>query len=105
MNRSKLLIHTSHFETFGLVVIEANSMGVPVITTNQGSLSELIENNVNGYLAEELTNSQVNNFVQNLLYDDKQFHKFQMNCHEKSKKFDWKNTAKELENLYKSALI
>ena len=105
MNRSKLLIHTSHFETFGLVAIEANSMGVPVLTTNQGSLSELIENNVNGYVAEELTNSQVNNFVQNLLHDDKQFHKFQMNCHEKSKKFDWKNTAKELENLYKSALI
>ena len=105
MNRSKLLIHTSHFETFGLVAIEANSMGVPVLTTNQGSLSELIENNVNGYLTEELTNSQVNNFVQNLLNDEKQFHKFQMNCHEKSKKFDWKYTAKELENLYKSALI
>jgi D-inositol-3-phosphate glycosyltransferase len=105
MNRSKLLIHTSHFETFGLVAIEANSMGVPVLTTNQGSLSELIENNVNGYLTEELTNSQVNNFVQNLLNDEKQFHKFQMNCHEKSKKFDWKNTSKELENLYKSALI
>ena len=105
MNRSKLLIHTSHFETFGLVAIEANSMGVPVLTTNQGSLSELIENNVNGYLTEELTNSQVNNFVQNLLNDEKQFHKFQMNCHEKSKKFDWKNTAKELQNLYKSVLI
>ena len=105
MNRSKLLIHTSHFETFGLVAIEANSMGVPVLTTNQGSLSELIENNVNGYLTEELVSSQVNNFVQNLLHDDKQFHKFQVNCHEKSKKFDWKSTAKELENLYKSVLI
>ena len=104
MNRSKLLIHTSHFETFGLVAIEANTMGVPVLTTNQGSLSELIETNVNGYLAEELLNSQVNNFVQNLLHDDKQFHQFQMNCHEKSKKFDWKYTAKELENLYKSVL-
>ena len=105
MNRSKLLIHTSHFETFGLVAIEANSMGVPVLTTNQGSLSELIENNVNGYLTEELVSSQVNNFVQNLLHDDKQFHKFQVNCHEKSKKFDWKSTAKELENLYKLVLI
>ncbi len=105
MNRSKLLIHTSHFETFGLVAIEANTMGVPVLTTNQGPLSEIIENNVNGYLTEGLINSQVNNFVKNLLNDDKQFQKFQMNCHEKSKKFDWKSTAKELENLYNSALI
>ena len=105
MNRSKLLIHTSHFETFGLVAIEANAMGVPVLTTNQGPLSEIIENNVNGYLTEGLINSQVNNFVKNLLNDDKQFQKFQMNCHEKSKKFDWKSTAKEIENLYNSALI
>ena len=105
MNRSKLLIHTSHFETFGLVAIEANTMGVPVLITNQGPLSEIIENNVNGYLTEGLINSQVNNFVKNLLNDDKQFQKFQMNCHEKSKKFDWKSTAKELENLYKSVLI
>ena len=105
MNRSKLLIHTSHFETFGLVAIEANTMGVPVLTTNQGPLSEIIENNVNGYLTEGLINSQVNNFVKNLLNDDKQFQKFQMNCHEKSKKFDWKSTAVELENLYNSALI
>ena len=105
MNRSKLLIHTSHFETFGLVAIEANAMGVPVLTTNQGPLSEIIENNVNGYLTEGLINSQVNNFVKNLLNDDKQFQKFQMNCHEKSKKFDWKSTAIELENLYNSALI
>ena len=105
MNRSKLLIHTSHFETFGLVAIEANAMVVPVLTTNQGPLSEIIENNVNGYLTEGLINSQVNNFVKNLLNDDKQFQKFQMNCHEKSKKFDWKSTAKELENLYNSALI
>jgi len=105
MNRSKLLIHTSHFETFGLVAIEANAMGVPVLTTNQGPLSEIIENNVNGYLTEGLINSQVNNFVKNLLNDDKQFQKFQMNCHEKSKKFDWKSTAKELENLYKLVLI
>ena len=105
MNRSKLLIHTSHFETFGLVAIEANAMGVPVLTTNQGSLLEIIEHNVNGYLAEGLINSQVNNFVKNLLHDDKLFQKFQMNCHEKSKKYDWKSAVKELENLYNSALI
>ena len=38
LNKSKLLIHTSQFETFGLVAIEANTMGIPVLTTNNGSL-------------------------------------------------------------------
>ena len=53
LNKSKLLIHTSQFETFGLVAIEANTMGVPVLTINNGSLMEIIENNKNGYLSEQ----------------------------------------------------
>ena len=41
-------------------------MGVPVLTTNNGSLMEIIENNKNGYLSENLIDSNVNNFVNNL---------------------------------------
>ena len=48
LNKAKLLIHSSRFETFGLVAIEANTMGVPVLTINNGSLMEVIENNKNG---------------------------------------------------------
>ena len=43
LNKAKLLIHTSQFETFGLVAIEANTMGVPVLTINNGSLMELLK--------------------------------------------------------------
>ena len=71
--KAKLLIHTSEFETFGLVAIEANTMGVPVLTTNNGSLMELIENNRNGYLSEDLVDGNVNSFVKNLLNDNKKF--------------------------------
>ena len=66
LNKAKLLIHTSRFETFGLVAIEANTMGVPVLTINNGSLMEIIENNKNGYLSENLIDIEVNNFVKNL---------------------------------------
>ena len=48
LNESKLLIHSSQFETFGLVAIEANSMGVPVLSTNSGSFPEIIFSGVNG---------------------------------------------------------
>ena len=71
LNKAKLLIHTSQFETFGLVAIEANSMGVPVLSVNNGSLMEVIENNKNGYLSENLLDGNVNNFVNNLLNDKK----------------------------------
>lgn len=101
LNRAKLLIHTSQYETFGLVAIEANSMGVPVLTTNTGSMKEIIVNNKNGYLAKDLFNGNVNTFVKELLLNDKKFDEISGHCLEKSKEYDWANTAKELENLYK----
>jgi len=101
LNRSKLLLHTSKFETFGLVAIEANSMGVPVLTTNKGPLVEIIENNKNGLLSENLVESSVNNFVMDLLQDDSRFELIMKNCIEKSSKYDWQNTTNTIEKLYK----
>ena len=100
MNRSKLLIHTSQYETFGLVAIEANAMGVPVLTTNRGSLMEIIEHNNNGYISENLIDGRVNNFVKNLLTDDKKFKGMSKYCLEKSKKYDWVNTSEQLVDMY-----
>ena len=98
--KAKLLIHTSKFETFGLVAIEANTMGVPVLTTNNGSLMEIIENNKNGYLSENLIDSNVNNFVNNLFNNVTKYEVIHLSCIEKSKKYDWIKTANELESLY-----
>ncbi len=99
--KAKLLIHTSQFETFGLVAIEANAMGVPVLTTNNGSLMEIIENNKNGYLSDSLLDGNVNNFVNNLFNDDTKYEEISSSCIEKSKKYDWVKTTNELESLYK----
>ena len=98
--KAKLLIHTSKFETFGLVAIEANTMGVPVLTTNNGSLMEIIENNKNGYLSENLIDSNINNFVNNLFNNVTKYEEIHLSCIEKSKKYDWMKTANELESLY-----
>ena len=101
LNKSKLLIHTSKFETFGLVAAEANAMGVPVLTTNKGSLLEIIEDNLNGYCSDSLIDARVNKFVQDMLNDNKKFDEIMLKCIEKSKKYNWISTATEIENLYK----
>ena len=101
LNKAKLLIHTSQFETFGLVAIEANAMGVPVLTNNNGSLMEIIENNKNGYLSENLVNRDVNNFLHNLLNENQKFEEISLSCIEKSKKYDWVKTTSDLESFYK----
>ena len=100
LNKSKLLIHTSKLETFGLVAVEANAMGVPVLTTNSGSLLEIVEHNKNGFYSENLIDGNVNNYVKDLLNNNKKFDEITINCLEKSKRYNWAETAKEIENFY-----
>ena len=105
MNKSKLLIHTSQFETFGLVAIEANSMGVPILSINTGSLIEIIENNNNGYFAEDFTDNHANNFVKDLLNDDDYFNNVMNQCIQKSKKYNWEVTADSLLKTYQDVKL
>ena len=103
LNRAKLLIHTSQYETFGLVAIEANSMGVPVITTNNGSMQEIIENKVNGFLVDRLDYDNVNFSIKNLINDNQYFEQIMINCMEKSKDYKWESTVYRLLDLYQEA--
>ena len=104
LNKSKLLIHTSEYETFGLVAIEAHSVGVPVISINQGSLKEIIDNNINGYIAESFNDPYLNEFILKILNDDKFADYISKSAINSAKKYDWKNTTKELINLYESLI-
>lgn len=105
MNKSKLLIHTSQYETFGLVAIEANSMGVPILSINTGSLIEIIENNKNGYFAEDFMDNHANNFVRDLLNDDDYFNNVMSQCIQKSEKYNWEATADSLLKTYQDVKL
>ena len=105
MNKSKLLIHASQYETFGLVAIEANSMGLPILSINTGSLIEIIENNKNGYFAEDFLDIDANNFVKDLLNDDDFFKNVMNQCIQKSKKYNWEVTADCLLKTYQDVKL
>ena len=104
LNRSKVLIHSSLYETFGLVAIEAHSVGVPVISINQGSFKEIITNNINGYVAESFEDKYLNEFLLKIFNDDNFSNYVSKSAINSSKKYDWKNTSKELSNLYESLI-
>jgi glycosyltransferase involved in cell wall biosynthesis len=47
---SMLILPSEFYESFGNVIVEAFSYGIPVITTNFGAQSELVQDGKNGFL-------------------------------------------------------
>jgi glycosyltransferase involved in cell wall biosynthesis len=53
LGSARALLHLVNFdEPFGLSVVEALACGTPVIATNRGSMPELIDHGVTGFLVE-----------------------------------------------------
>lgn len=48
LSQADIFIHPSHFESFGISILEAMSYHLPIITTAVGGIIDLVENDVNG---------------------------------------------------------
>lgn len=104
MRKSKLLIHSAENETFGLVAIEAHRLGVPVLSTNQGSFKELISNNENGLVAKSFDDVQVYDFIIKLFEDAKYRSQVINSAVKNSLVFNWEITAQNLKKAYKNII-
>ena len=102
MKKSTLLIHSAESETFGLVAIEAHRLGVPVLSTNQGSFKEIISNNENGLVAKSFDDVQVYDFIIKLFEDDEYKSQVINNAVKNSLVFNWEITAENLRKAYKN---
>jgi glycosyltransferase involved in cell wall biosynthesis len=60
LGEARALLHLINFdEPFGLSVVEAMACGTPVIATRRGSMPELIEDGVNGFLVDSVEEAVV----------------------------------------------
>lgn len=100
LNSSKLLVHNSQFETFGLVAIEANACGIPVVSSNTNTLSEIIENDINGYLSDSLFDEGVIDFILKVLSSESYFENVSDQSVKAVEKFNWETTADKIYDLY-----
>ena len=100
MKSSKVFVLPSTREGFGIVVIEANACGLPVVVVNHkmNAASELIVNNKNGIISDFSKEDIAENII-NMIDKRK---KMQNECIQNSKKYDWNKIVDTLEEFYKS---
>lgn len=70
LNSSNLLVLTSKIEGFPLVILEAFSASLPVISSNVGGINEQIDQNINGYLYESNNNIELANYLIQLINNE-----------------------------------
>ncbi|MDY6965091.1 MAG: glycosyltransferase family 4 protein [Halobacteriota archaeon] len=105
MKASKVFVLPSTREGFGIVVLEANACGLPVVTTDdKGNAAKyLIINGENGFKGA-LTEEFISEKIVLLLKDEK----LRVHMHEKSmvfsQEYDWGGIVDELEGMYKEVI-
>ncbi len=90
-------------ELLGLVVIEAMASGTPVIVSSAGSLPELVENNVNGYVFKDGDINDLSKKIIKVVNSKVLIKKLGMNGRKiVEQKYNWNSIAINTRKIYSS---
>ena len=99
---SRVFVYPSLYEGFGLPILEAMACGVPVVTSNNSSMTEIAKDVA--ILVDPRSETQLEKAIKmviNLTLDDYQkMVRASLNC---ARKFTWLKTAKETLKIYRAA--
>ena len=98
---SDIFVLPSLSEGFPVVLLEAMASGLPIITTRTRGLSEIIQENVNGFLVNPKNATEIADKIKYILTNDKLTKRISIKNKHESGRYDWAIIVKKLELLYK----
>jgi len=97
-------VSPSSFEVFGMSNLEAMACGRPVVSTNIGGASDLIEEGYDGYLVQPGDHEALASQILNLLQDEERAKTIGKNAWSKAQAYGIERTANLLEQTYADCL-
>lgn len=94
LSKSHILVNPSVHEGWGLVNIEANAMGTPVVAYKAAGLSDSVKNKISGILCKENTPVNMSEVIKNLLANRHECKKLSENAITWSKNFTWEKSRR-----------
>lgn len=105
MREHDVLIFPSLFEGFGLVITEAMSQGVPVITTDRTAGPDIIENNKDGWIVPAGSSEAIKEVFTKILETPEILEQFGYAAQQKAKTRPWSVYGQEMADAISSLKI
>lgn len=99
---ASVYVHPSQYEGFGIMILEAFSSGVPVVTSNTSCLPEVVGDA--GLMADPRSPEEVAKQIDKILSDPKLAAELIAKGATRVKKYSWAKMAKETLDIYKEVL-
>ena len=104
MSRHDVLVFPSLFEGFGLVILEAMSRGIPVITTPNTGGPDVIRNGQNGFIVPIRSADAIAAHLDSLASDSGALSAMKHAAYEAARSFSWESYRKKLVRAVRETL-
>ena len=101
---SDIVVMPSHYESFGMVALEAMACGTPVIASDVGGLAELVQDGETGFLVPGRDPAAMAECLRCLLSDQELLARLGRQAANYAERYDWKGITRQIMDLYESTL-
>ena len=99
-----VFVTASEIETQGIVLIEAAATGLPLVAVNKGAVSEICQDDKNGYLCRSEDAEGISRAVLKIITDDKKQAEFSENSIKIASEHDFEKTLDQFINIYNKVI-
>lgn len=101
---AEVVVMPSHYESFGMVALEAMACGTPVIASRVGGLAHLIKDGETGYFVPAQDPEKLAEKLQSLFVDHDLRAEFGAQAAAYAKGFSWEKITKQMMGVYEKLL-
>ena len=99
-----LFVFLSYMESFGMVLVEANAAGLPVVASNSPGCRDVVKNGINGLLVETGNSRVFAEKILDLLSNKNLYNQICKKILKDVKEYDWDVIVGKYRKLYKSVI-
>lgn len=100
MAKWDVFVLPSLYETFGISVLEAMAVGVPVVVTNTGGLPDIVKHKKNGLLIRPKSELDIVAAVAKIIREPINAAKYKREAEKTIEKYSWEKVMKKIERVY-----